>query len=60
MESNGKYHYFDITYTVTNDCKFELPRTGGTTPYWMLAGLLLVAAGIMVMFRKKGENNAKK
>ena len=60
VESNGKYHYFDITYTVTNDCKFELPRTGGTTPYWMLAGLLLVAAGIMVMFRKKGENNAKK
>ena len=60
VESNGKYHYFDITYTVTNDSKFELPRTGGTTPYWMLAGLLLVAAGIMVMFRKKGENNAKK
>ena len=60
VESNGKYHYFDITYTVTNDSKFELPRTGGTTPYWMLAGLLLVAAGIMVMFRKKGEHNAKK
>lgn len=61
VESNGKYHYFDITYTVTNDSIFELPSTGATTPYWYLAGLLIILAGIFVMFKKqKGEQNAKK
>lgn len=60
VESNGKYHYFDITYTVTNDSVFELPKTGATTTYWYLAGLLIVLAGVIVMFKKKGEEHAKK
>lgn len=60
MESNGKYHYFDITYTVTNDSVFELPKTGATTTYWYLAGLLIVLAGVIVMFKKKGVHNYEK
>ena len=60
VESNGKYHYFDITYTVTNDSIFELPSTGATTPYWYLTGLVIILAGALIMFRKKGEEHAKK
>ena len=60
VESNGKYHYFDITYTVTNDSVFELPSTGGKTPYWYLTGLVIMLAGALIMFRKKGEEHAKK
>ena len=60
VESNGKYHYFDITYTVTNDSVFELPSTGATTPYWYLTGLVIILAGALIMFRKKGEEHAKK
>lgn len=60
VESNGKYHYFDITYTVTNDSIFELPSTGATTPYWYLTGLVIMLAGALIMFRKKGEEHAKK
>ena len=60
VEANGKYHYFDITYTVTNDSVFELPSTGGKTPYWYLIGLVIILAGVLVMFRKKGEEHAKK
>lgn len=60
VESNGKYHYFDITYTVTNDSVFELPKTGATTTYWYLAGLLIVLAGVIVMFKKKGVHNYEK
>ena len=55
VNMNDKYYYYDVTYTVTNDNTYELPKTGANIPYVGLLGIVIALAGSIFLIRKKEE-----
>ncbi len=63
INKGGKYYYYDVTYTVTNDNLFIMPKTGVSKTYYYLFGLVIAGLGIFIGFhrtkKKRGVLNDK-
>lgn len=54
IKQGNNYYFYHLTYEVSNDSTLNLPTTGGWTDYFPLAGgIILIAIGLFVYYRKK-------